>query len=559
VPIFGSEKLFEKKSGFFANREISSAGLIVAVAVFLIAFDNGAFFSNILEVYPLNQKNLAFVASLAWVFGGFTVFLLSLVCFRYTIKPVLILLLLVSSLAGYFMDSYNTIIDDSMVNNVIHTDLAESLDLFSPKLLLYFLLLGVLPSWFVYKVRIAYRARWPEALSRIRLSVLSLLSIVAVIFAFSDFYSSFIREHKTLRYYANPTYYLYSIGKYIGGRFSSGTREFKEIGTDAKIPATDNHRELIVFVVGETARADRFSLNGYARETNPLLSKEQVVSYSNFWSCGTSTAVSVPCMFSIYGSGDYDGDKARATANVLDVLQHAGVNVLWLDNNSDSKGVAERIPYRSYKTRETNPACDRECRDIGMLTGLQDYIDSHPAGDLFIVLHQMGNHGPAYYKRYPPQFEKFTPVCRTNQLEECSKEEIGNAYDNAILYTDYFLSKVIGLLKRNDDNFETAMIYVSDHGESLGENGLYLHGLPNFAAPDVQRHVPAILWLGRNFDEVDFQKLLEQRNRRYSHDHLFHTILGFMEIETSIYDKGMDLLQAARRPDHDMREEHRAH
>jgi len=531
------------KNYFNYTHEITSTKLIIIVAIFLITFANAAFFSNVSEVYPVNLRNIGFLISLVWVFAGFIVLLLSLVCYRYTIKPVVITVLLISSFASYFMDSYNTIINDSMIQNIVNTDIAESLDLLSVKLILYFIFLGVLPSYLIYKAHIVFKSGWQEVFSRIKLLMLTIVSILLVIFVFSDFYSSFFREHKTLRYYANPSSYVYASGKYITGLFDTNFLALKHIGIDATIPVSDTDRELIIFVVGETARYDRFSLNGYVRETNPLLRKERVISFTNFWSCGTSTAVSVPCMFSIYDSSEYDEKKGRSTENALDVLKHAGVNVLWLDNNSNSRGVAERIPHQSYKSPDINPVCDIECRDEGMLTSLQAYINEQQQGDIFIVLHQMGNHGPAYYKRYPSEFERFIPVCKTNQLEDCSKEEINNAYDNAILYTDYFLSKVIELLKKNDQDFETAMFYVSDHGESLGENRLYLHGLPNFIAPDTQTHIPAIIWIGDHFDDIDIRLLSKKRNNKYSQDNIFHTILGFMEIETSVYDRKMDIIQ----------------
>ena len=336
---------------------------------------------------------------------------------------------------------------------------------------------------------------------------MSLILLVSAVLIFGSYYASFIREHKPLRYYANPAYYVYSTGNYISQFFKTEAPLLKQIGLDAKIPSTDTHRELLILVVGETARADRFSLNGYERETNPLLKRENVISFSNFWTCGTSTAISVPCMFSGYRQSEYDHDKANATENLVDVLKHAGVNVIWLDNNSDSKGVALRVPYENYSTTGKNPICDVECRDEGMLPRIQEYISEHKKGDIFIVLHQMGNHGPAYYKRYPREFEKYSPTCKTNQLESCSKAEIDNAYDNAILYTDYFLSKVVGLLKQNSAEFESAMFYVSDHGESLGEKGLYLHGMPNFIAPDTQLRVLAILWFADNFNDIDSESL----------------------------------------------------
>ena len=223
-------------------------------------------------------------------------------------------------------------------------------------------------------------------------------------------------------------------------------------------------------------------------------------------------------------------------------MKRAGVSILWRDNNSSSKHVADRVEYEVYLTNKTNPVCDVECRDEGMLSGLQDYIDRHPLGDILIVLHQMGNHGPAYYKRYPPAFEKFTPVCKTNDLGACSREEIVNAYDNAILYTDFFLSKVVELLKQNDDRFETAMLYVSDHGESLGENGLYLHGLPYFLAPDAQKHVPFVMWFGHNFDPQSLSSIQAKRIEQLSHDNIFSTLLGLFELQTAAYNPNMDIL-----------------
>ncbi len=321
---------------------------------------------------------------------------------------------------------------------------------------------------------------------------------------------------------------------------------FKLLGEDARNDPADTDRELIILVVGEAVRVDHFSLNGYTRDTNPLLRRENIVNFPDVSSCGTETAVSVPCMFSHLGREDYDKDEAASTENVLDILARSGVNVLWRDNNSDSKGVAKRLPYEDFKTPDTNPDCDVECRDAGMLAGLDEYIKSHPKGDILIVLHQMGNHGPAYYKRYPKEFEKFTPVCRSNQLQECSREEIVNAYDNTLLYTDHVLSKVISLLKKHDDNFETAMFYMSDHGESLGENGLYLHGFPYAIAPDAQKKVPAVMWFGNRFN-IDRQQLEQKAGQPYTHDYLFHTLLSLFEVKTSVYRPELDILNGVRK------------
>lgn len=313
-----------------------------------------------------------------------------------------------------------------------------------------------------------------------------------------------------------------------------------KIDPTANISVNDVDHELIILVIGETARADRFSLNNYHKRTNPLLEKEDVVSFKNMSSCGTSTAVSVPCIFSRFIKNDYSEEKGKSNENILDLLSNAGVNILWRDNNSDSKGVALRVPYQDYRTAQNNNICDDECRDEGMLIGLQDYINEQK-GDVLIVLHQMGNHGPAYYKRYPKEFEIFTPACKSKDLENCSEEQINNSYDNAIAYTDYFLAKAIKLLKNNDDKFETALLYISDHGESLGENGIYLHGMPYMLAPNDQTHVASIFWAGKNMD-VNKEKLKSKDHQPLSHDNIFHMLLGLFEVNSKLYNQQLDII-----------------
>lgn len=526
-------------------RNTTSTKLIILVSIFLIVFENIAFFTNVLVVYPPGLKNSLFLLSLVIVLGCVNVILLSLLCYRYTIKPVLIVILITSSICAYYMDSYNVIINDVMIENISKTDINEILDLISFKMFSYLLLLGLLPSIIIFNVNLCEVGIKSSIFSKVKIVGYSSIIAVTLIILFGSFYASFIREHKPLRFYANPPYFIYSIGKYLGQSSETSQASIKRIGLDASIPASDDRRELIIFVVGETARADHFSLNGYHKKTNPYLEKEEVISFNNFISCGTTTAVSVPCMFSILPSSSFSKNEAKTSENVLDILQRAGVNVIWLDNNSDSKGVADRVPYESYKSVEKNTVCDIECRDIGMLENLQRYIDTHPLGDIFIVLHQMGNHGPSYYKRYPVEFEMFMPTCQTNQLEKCTNEEINNAYDNAILYTDYFLSKVIHLLKENNNLFESSLFYISDHGESLGEHNLYLHGMPNMLAPDSQTHVPMLMWFSDSFDkdEINIDLLRENAGNHYSHDNIFHTLLGLMEVDTNVYDKKMDLIR----------------
>ena len=524
--------------------EVSVNKLVVLIAMLFVAFYNVSFFENVVKVYPLDTNNTGFVISLSVFVWSIIVLLFLPFCARYTVKPILITFVLLSSLTAYFMDSYNVVIDEGMIVNAIGTDVNESMDLLSLNLVLYFLILGLLPAYYIFKVKLVTGTIGQEIKRKIIMLIGVAVVLAAVVMLFSKFYASFIREQKPLRYYANPIYYIYSTGKIISKELKDKNIEIIPLGRDARDIDPDGERELVILVVGETARADRFSLNNDYRQTNPLLVKQDVTSLTNVYSCGTSTAESLPCMFSILERGDYSISKAAIRENLLDVVKHAGVNVLWRDNNSSSKGIAERVDYQSYKRSDSNTICNPECRDEGMLVGLQEYIDSKLNGDVLIVLHQMGNHGPAYYKRYPDSFEKFKPTCKTNQLEACSVEEINNAYDNAILYTDYFLSEVIELLKKNA-NFKTTMFYISDHGESLGENGLYLHGMPYFMAPDAQIHVPAIFWFGES-NSAKNAKLEKQRDKKYSHDNIFHTVLGLLEIETTIYKKDKDILVVAK-------------
>ena len=543
IPIWSTilDLIFGVVMLFFHALQAKRLFLILWVSLFFACVGNFAFFDHVLEVYPL-ATTFPFVVSLFVVLIAINVVLLEVLTWGRGTKPVLIAIVLTSSFVAYFMDSYNAVIDTHMIDNILQTNMNESADLFSVMLVVYSVLLGVLPSWLIYKTPLRYTNLKSTLFSKAKVLVVALGAIVIMLLMFSKVYTSFFREHKPLRYYANPGYYLYSIGHYLGKTFSHSYTGLQIIGQDAAIPKTDVDRELVILVVGEAARWDHFSLNGYARETNPLLKKEDIINFSQFSSCGTETAVSVPCMFSSLTRDNYDGEKANHIENVLDVLGHAGVNVLWRDNNSDSKGVAARVQYQDFKDPKNNSMCEEgECRDEGMLVGLDDYIKAHPKGDIVIVLHQMGNHGPAYSKRYPKAYEKFTPVCKSAQLEQCTQAEITNAYDNAILYTDAFLSKTINFLKKHDDGFETAMFYVSDHGESLGEKGLYLHGFPYAIAPEAQKHVPAVMWFGKNF-AIDKEGLKRKANLSFSHDYYFHTVLNFYEINSSAYKPELDIL-----------------
>ena len=520
--------------------EIKETTLILATSLFLALVHNTAFFTKVFEIYPVGARYLLFHAGLFIIIVALTSFLFALFSSNYTTKPLVVGVLLTSSVVSYFVNHYGIVVDADMLENVRQTNPAESMDLMSVSLFAQLIFWGILPSVIVWRLRLDYHTFAKNLLRKGVLAVSALVVITATLFSSASTFASFLREHKSVRAYVNPIGYIYAVGKLVGSGHSSEDGTIQPYGTDAHRTAQADRRRLVIMVVGETARADRFSLNGYERETNPLLMQEDVINFSNVMAAGTSTAISVPEMFSHLTREEFSSSEARHTENILDILARVGVSVLWRDNNSDSKGVAVRLAYEDFKTPDRNPICDEECRDEGMLVDLQNYVDQQ-SGDIMIVLHQMGNHGPAYYKRYPKAFEVFTPVCQTGQLQNCSAEEINNAYDNAILYTDYFLSQTIDFLKHNDETYETAMLYFSDHGESLGENNMYLHGYPYAFAPMEQKHVPAVFWFGKQFP-IDRDRMRAQSDDPYSHDNIFHSLLGLFEVQTSVYVPELDMV-----------------
>ena len=521
-------------------------GRVVLTSLFIFFSSSTVFIAKLLEIYAKQPGGWWFAASAIAVFAIATVLFFLLICHGRAARWILAFFLLASSQAGYYMAQYGVVIDTDMLENAMQTNPAEFWGLVTPSLVIRTLLLGVLPAWLVLRSRCRPLGLWRQLKLRLFL-IGGSLAVVALLFApLTASYASFIREHKQVRMYASPLYFTYSVARYANERwFPKAPLPHKTLAADLREVGGQSSNELIILVVGETARADRFALNGYARETNPELRRQDVVSFTRVTSCGTSTAVSVPCMFSALGRAHYSAEEAKRTDNVLDVLVRGGVRVLWRDNNSDSKGVADRIRFENFRSPERNRVCDPECRDVGMLDGLDEFIRENNGHDILIVLHQMGSHGPEYYKRYPAAFEKFKPVCKTGELQTCSKAEIDNAYDNTILYTDHFLSRVIDYLKKYDGSHQTAMLYVSDHGESLGENNMYLHGAPFAFAPDAQIRVPVVLWFGKNFD-YPLDAAARYRDHPLSHDDLFCSLLVGFDRETSLCERQKPIFSARK-------------
>ncbi|HOL47274.1 MAG TPA: phosphoethanolamine--lipid A transferase [bacterium] len=519
--------------------QFSLIKFIFSLSLFFTIFDNFAFYRNILKYYPLQLENLLFLLSIIFLLFCSINIVLLLFCFRSICKQVAILFLIISAVVSYFSDSYNVVIDHTMIQNVLQTNKKEAFELLNLKLFGYLFFLGILPSFFFIFIKIEKKSFGKEILEKLKLLIGIIIIVIITILIFGKYYATFFREHKELRYYANPTYYVYSLYKYIEINVKSQTKIKTRVAEDAFIPQSERGRKLCILVIGEAARADRFSLNGYHRNTNPLLltEKENIVVFSDFFSLATSTATSLPLIFSFYNSYE----KATRRENVLDVLMRCGVNILWRDNNSSSKGVAADSIYQSF--------VDTNNFDEIMLNGLTEYIENKKSGDILIVLHQLGSHGPKYNIRYPEEFALFKPLPAANTpLEKWTKEELDNAYDNTILYTDYFLYKAIELLKMYSDKYKTILIYTSDHGESLGEKGIFLHGLPMIIAPKEQKHIMTFIWFGELYkSEIDINILRDKASREhFDHKIIPHTLLGFFKVKTKIYNPVLDVFNVSK-------------
>ncbi|QHA89652.1 phosphoethanolamine transferase EptA [Serratia rhizosphaerae] len=533
----------------------SSLGFILACALFFTLFQNALFLHTAWSFIRFDHvSNLLFAASMPVVIFCALNIIFSLLTVPYLRKPLMIFFLLGSAAANYFMYSYGVVIDGDMMQSAVETNAQEIGALLTPQMGLWLLLLGVLPAAAVSIVRIRQTRPWWYPLGlRAANMMLSLVVILLIAALFYKDYASLIRNNKSVVNMLTPSNFIAGAVKLAEQRELTRHLPLVKIGEDAHkgpLIRAEQKKTLVILVVGETARAENFSLGGYGRVTNPHLQQDSVIYFKNAASCGTETAVSVPCMFSNMTRSRYNATLAEHQEGLMDVLAHAGVNVLWRDNDNGCKGACDRIPHVDITKLQLPQDCEGDvCMDSVLLYRLRDYIDSLK-DDGVIVLHQMGSHGPAYYRRSTPEFRRFTPTCDSNQIQDCSHQQLVNTYDNSLLYSDAMLDSTIKLLQQYSDRFNTALVYLSDHGESLGENGMYLHGTPYLFAPSQQTHVPFLMWISANYQRsfgINRQCLqnIAQRDA-VSQDNLFHTLLGMLNVQTRQYQPQLDILQRCR-------------
>ena len=490
---------------------------------------------------------LVLIAALNAVFLPFT--------FRYLLKPFFILLIMTASLVSYAMLKYGIIFDVGMVQNILETNSGEATSYLNASVVLWFLLTAVLPVLGLLWIKVEYPTPWYKGLGlRLGSIALSLLFLVGVAALYYQDYASVGRNNHSIVKEIVPSNYVRGLYRYARDILFATPVPYEPIGTDARVVAKSDKPTLMFLVVGETARSQNYSLNGYQKQTNGFTMKEpDLVSFRDVRSCGTATAVSVPCMFSNLTRREYDETLAKSRDGLLDVLQHAGVSVLWKENDGGCKGVCNHVPTLEIEPKTFPEYCEGDsCYDEVLLQGLGQQIAGMKGkqGSKLVAFHLMGSHGPTYYRRYPAADRVFLPDCPRSDIENCSNEELVNTYDNTIRYTDKVLSQLIAKLKTLESQYNVGLVYLSDHGESLGAMGLYLHGTPYKFAPDDQTRVPLLTWFSPQLqrDRQLDQDCLRQEagSKRFSHDNLFHSMLGIMDVQTQAYDGKLDLFKPCR-------------
>lgn len=527
---------------------------LIIFALYVGLLLNLAFYRQVFTLLPVNSLHnwLVFLSMPVVAFSVMNI-LTTLASFLKLDRLVISLFILLSASAQYFIWTFGVVIDRAMITNILDTTPAESFALMSGKMVLTLGLSGVLMVALAWWIKISKaKTVWRSIAVRLLNILVSALLIVLVAALFYKDYASVFRNNKELVKSLSPSNSIVAINSWYADN-KMDNLPLVNIGEDA-VQKPEMHsgprKNLTILVLGETSRAQNFSLGGYERETNPRLKQDDVIYFANTTSCGTATAVSVPCMFSNMPRAHYDEELAHHQEGVLDILQRAGIRVLWNDNDGGCKGACDRVPHQNVTDLNLTGQCiDGECYDEVLFHNLESYIDNLQQ-DGIIVLHTIGSHGPTYYNRYPAEFKKFTPTCDTNEIQSCTQQQLTNTYDNTILYIDYIVDKAIKLLQSKQDKFTTSLVYLSDHGESLGENGVYLHGLPWSIAPETQKHVPMLLWLSEDYQQrygVSSQ-CLQQRAKTdpYSQDNLFSTLLGLLGVDTREYQATDDILTPCR-------------
>jgi len=510
--------------------------LVIVVALLNAALYHWPLYSYAATHLDLWSFNGVLTLSTLYALVGFvTAVALSAACLvsQRLLKPLCMLGAVLNACALYFIHTYGVILDKTMMGNVANTDFVEATAFLHPKLLLYLLLLGLLPCAVLTRVDI-------HQVRRTRVAALTLALLVAGVgwmYLASGTWLWIDKHASTLGGMTLPWSYAVNLTRHRMVELAASRQPIAL--PDASFGSDE--RTVVVLVIGESARAPSFSLYGYARATNPVLSAAGVVALRNAHACATYTTAALLCIL----SPDDPGLRLSGSSELLpSYLERHGIDVIWRTNNWGEPPLRVAT-YERAKDLTPNCRGDLCTHDDLLLHGLEQRIRASPRRKVFVVLHQSGSHGPSYSTKYPPPFDVFRPACKSVELNQCTREELVNAYDNTILYTDHVVGRAIGMLKSLGDVSAT-LLYISDHGESLGEYGLYLHGTPLLIAPDVQKNVPFVVWMSDAFKrqhKVDEARLA--RRTEHSQANVFHSVMGAFDMRSSVYVRRLDIFGAA--------------
>jgi len=507
-------------------KKVSLPVYALAIAVYTVAAFHIPFFKHALSCMEggWNSVLLTLSAALLLVALDFLVCYYLVALGRFVGKCVVSFFLVGNGLALYFINDYHIVITDAMMAATFNTQYSEAAGFFSPGFFLYPLLLGGLPSIYVFARKIEYGS-WKRFLA---VSGISLAVLVGVVFGNMKNWPWIDRNSTELGGLTLPWSYIANSIRY---KSAEKSRNVQEILLD-DVEAMSASSKVCVLIIGESARRDHFSLYGYDKLTNPYTAADSVVALPAR-AAATNTLDAVKALLQPFPS-------SQLYEILPNYLLRAGVDVTWRTGNWGEPPVKTQKYYTKDALHQRFPDVPVHYDGI-LLEGLRADLEATTARKVFVVIHTYTNHGPSYNTNYPPQFEHFTPVCNTVEMSQTSPEELLNAYDNSIVYADYLTHSVIETV-RSLPGRRGCVIYVSDHGESLGEGGLYMHGVPMAIAPREQIEIPFVVWTSDKHLKV--RKDLGE----VSQYHVYHSVLRFLGLDTPVYNPDLDIFETPAAP-----------